>query len=85
MNAISSNKTFMDKIGIPSNLNWGYLGIIVFMIGDGLEQGWLSPYLVEKGLTLEHAAFLFTIYGITVSASSWFSGYLYKCGDQEKS
>ncbi|PGD43941.1 MFS transporter, partial [Bacillus toyonensis] len=53
MNAMSSNKTFMDKIGIPSNLTWGYIGIIVFMIGDGLEQGWLSPYLVEKGLTLE--------------------------------
>ncbi|WP_242321325.1 MFS transporter [Bacillus cereus group sp. BfR-BA-01354] len=74
MNAMSSNKTFMDKIGIPSTLTWGYIGIIVFMIGDGLEQGWLSPYLVENGLTLEHAAFLFTIYGITVSASSWFSG-----------
>ena len=57
MNAISSNKTFMDKIGIPSNLTWGYIGIIVFMIGDGLEQGWLSPYLVENGLTLEHTAF----------------------------
>ncbi|MBE2977508.1 MFS transporter [Priestia megaterium] len=76
MNEFISRKTVLDRIGIPSHLTWGYIGIIVFMIGDGLEQGWLSPYLVERGLTIEHAALLFTVYGITVSVSSWFSGVL---------
>ena len=30
-----------NKLGIPSNLVWGYLGILIFMMGDGVEQGWL--------------------------------------------
>lgn len=74
MNTYNPKYPFIDKMGIPSNLFWGYIGIIVFMIGDGLEQGWLSPYLVEQGLTMEKSALLFTVYGVTVSVSSWFSG-----------
>jgi hypothetical protein len=40
----------LDKVGIPKNLAWGYLGILIFMMGDGLEGGWLSPYLLGRGL-----------------------------------
>lgn len=76
MNVLTPKQTALDKIGIPSHLMWGYIGIIVFMIGDGLEHGWLSPYLVEQGLTMKQSGLLFTIYGITVSISAWFSGVL---------
>lgn len=65
-----------NKLGIPSNLAWGYLGILIFMMGDGVEQGWLSPYLIEHGMTVEQSASLFTVYGITIAISSWFSGVL---------
>ncbi|GAA3331478.1 hypothetical protein GCM10020331_088220 [Ectobacillus funiculus] len=51
-----------------------YRDYCFFMIGDGLEQGWLSPYLVEQGLTMKQSGLLFTVYGITVSVSAWFSG-----------
>lgn len=34
----------LDKIGIPKRLAWGFLGVVLFMMGDGLEQGWLSPF-----------------------------------------
>lgn len=74
MNRLTPKQTALDKIGIPSHLLWGYIGIIVFMIGDGLEQGWLSPYLIEQGLTMKQSGLLFTVYGITVSVSAWFSG-----------
>jgi polyol permease family len=74
INMLTRKSTGLDKIGIPSHLLWGYIGIIAFMIGDGLEQGWLSPYLVKQGLTLQQTGLLFTVYGITVSVSSWFSG-----------
>ncbi|MFC7394035.1 MFS transporter [Scopulibacillus cellulosilyticus] len=76
MKAIPYNNNFLDKIGIPSHLFWGYLGVMIFMMGDGLEQGWLSPYLVHHGLTLQQSATLFTCYGITIAVSSWFSGVL---------
>lgn len=64
------------KIGLPANLLWGYLGILIFMMGDGMEQGWLSPYLIDRGLTIQHTATLFTLYGVTIAISSWFSGVL---------
>lgn len=73
-----SEKTsvFLDKLGIPRPLAWGYLGILLFMMGDGMEQGWLSPYLIERGMSMQQSATLFTVYGITIALSSWFSGVL---------
>lgn len=73
--SIRDNRVF-EKTGIPKNLRWGYLGILVFMMGDGVEQGWLSPYLVEKGLSVQYSALLFTVYGFTIALSSWLSGVL---------
>ncbi|MGV8093098.1 MAG: MFS transporter [Mangrovibacterium sp.] len=57
-------------------LSWGYLGILIFMMGDGIEQGWLSPYLVDRGLSIQESAALFTVYGITIGLSSWLSGVM---------
>jgi MFS family permease len=71
-----SNQTLFNKIGLPKHLTWAYLGILIFMMGDGIETGWLSPYLIGRGLTLEESALLFTVYGITIALSSWFSGVL---------
>ena len=65
-----------DKTGIPMSLLWGYVGILIFMMGDGMETGWLSPYLKAQGMTIEQNATLFTAYGITVAISAWFSGVL---------
>ncbi|MCY7493469.1 MFS transporter [Bacillus safensis] len=70
------NKLFFTKIGIPYSLRWGYLGMILFMIGDGLEQGWLSPYLVERGLSVTQSAQLFAAYGLAVGIAAWVSGVL---------
>lgn len=64
----------VDRIGIPKKLSWGFLGVMLFMMGDGLEAGWLSPFLIENGLSVQHAAAIFTVYGITIALASWFSG-----------
>ena len=73
---VSPNNSWLDKTGIPRHLAWGYLGILIFMMGDGVEQGWLSPYLLERGMSIQQSAFLFTMYGVTIAISSWFSGVL---------
>lgn len=70
------NETLTEKIGIPPSLLTGYLGILIFMMGDGMETGWLSPYLLERGMTMQQNATLFTAYGITIAIASWFSGVL---------
>ncbi|HEY4062981.1 MAG TPA: MFS transporter [Puia sp.] len=66
----------LDRAGIPRQLAWGYLGILIFMMGDGVEQGWLSPYLIGRGMEIQQSASLFTVYGVTIAISSWFSGVL---------
>ncbi|WP_346320517.1 MFS transporter [Chitinophaga sp. YIM B06452] len=68
--------TTFEKAGIPRQLLWGYIGVMIFMMGDGIEQGWLSPYLVDHGMTVQQSATLFTVYGITIAISAWFSGVL---------
>jgi polyol permease family len=73
---IDSGNSMLDKAGIPKHLAWGYLGIMIFMMGDGLEGAWLSPYLIGRGLTIQESASLFTMYGVTIAISSWFSGVL---------
>ncbi len=72
----SSTTALLNRLGIPAPLAWGYLGILLFMMGDGMEQGWLSPYLIERGMSIQQSATLFTVYGITIALSSWFSGVL---------
>ncbi|WP_220034049.1 MULTISPECIES: MFS transporter [unclassified Curtobacterium] len=66
----------LDRIGLPSNLIWGYIGLVFFMIGDGVEQGWISPWLVSRGVAVPDTALLITVYGITVAIAAWLSGVL---------
>jgi polyol permease family len=73
---MSTDNTLTNKIGIPPSLLPAYLGILLFMMGDGMEQGWLSPYLIERGMTIQQTATLFTAYGVTIAVSSWFSGVM---------
>ena len=63
-------------LGMPRKIVWGYIGILVFMMGDGLEIGWLSPYLQHNGFNSHEVSWLFSCYGITVAIASWFSGVL---------
>ncbi|MER6378851.1 MFS transporter [Streptomyces sp. NPDC001250] len=67
---------FPDRTGIPKALSWGFLGVLIFMIGDGVESGFLSPYLLHEGISRERVALLFTVYGVTASISAWCSGAL---------
>ncbi len=73
---LNVNNSLLDRAGIPRHLAWGYLGIMIFMMGDGVEQGWLSPYLIGRGMTMEQSANMFIVYGVTIAISSWFSGVL---------
>lgn len=66
-------KNIFRKTGMPASLGWGYLGVLIFMMGDGIEQTWLSRYITDAGF---NAAELFSLYGIMVALSSWLSGVI---------
>ncbi|WP_247615855.1 hypothetical protein [Streptomyces sp. MK37H] len=67
---------FLERLGIPKVLVWGFVGVLLFMIGDGVESGYLSPYLIDEGVAKDQVALLFTVYGVTASIAAWFSGAL---------
>ncbi|AHG18942.2 alpha-ketoglutarate permease [Chania multitudinisentens RB-25] len=66
----------IHRIGLSPKLMLGYAGVLVFMMGEGLEQGWLSPYLIGQGLTIQESALLFSVYGFAAAIAAWFSGVL---------
>ncbi|UXR75500.1 MULTISPECIES: MFS transporter [unclassified Staphylococcus] len=68
--------TNLTVIGMPKKIIWGYIGILIFMMGDGLEIGWLSPWLHSHGFSIKETSMLFASYGVTIAISSWFSGVL---------
>lgn len=73
----NSLDSFKNRIGIFPPLFWGYVGLLLFMIGDGVEAGYLSKYLVDRQIASEKmVAVIFTVYGITVAISAWLSGAL---------
>ena len=49
---------------------------MAMMIGDGVEAGYLAPFLGEHGVSGDKVALLFTVYGVCACISSWLSGAL---------
>jgi polyol permease family len=66
----------LDRLGIFPPLAWGFLGLLLFMIGDGVESGYLSPYLISLGIPQGRVALIFTAYGLTAAVAAWLSGAL---------
>lgn len=73
----AGQRSFVERIGIFPPLLWGYVGLLLFMIGDGVEAGYLSKYLVDRSIANPtNVALIFTVYGITVAIAAWLSGAL---------
>jgi polyol permease family len=72
----SKSPSRLEAIGIPPVLLWGFVGLLLFMIGDGVESGFLTPYLVSRGLTIGDAATISSVYGAMAALAGWLSGAL---------
>ena len=74
--AAGGGETRLDKLGIPHALRWGFVGVLVFMIGHGVESGFVAPHI---GRALSDDAIVPTIvamYGVAVIVASYMSGAL---------
>ncbi len=63
-------------LGMPLVLLGGYIAIVFCMTGDGIEQAFLSKYVVSLGFSAGDSALIFTVYGATAALASWLSGVL---------
>src|ERR1039458_7702048 len=68
--------SFAEKLGMHPGLAIGYLGLLLFMVGDGVEAGFLSPLLVDLHFSTEKVALVFSAYGAPAALASWLSGAL---------
>lgn len=64
-------------LGLSMSLFWGYVAVAFFMTGDGLEQAFLSDYLVNTvGFATGQVGTLFTVYGFMAAIAAFASGVL---------
>ncbi|PTT60431.1 MFS transporter, partial [Arthrobacter sp. HMWF013] len=68
--------SWADRVGMPHALRWGFVGLLIFMIGDGVESGYLSTFLLDRGLEQGQVGLLFTVYGVAAGVAAWASGAL---------
>ena len=69
-------RSWSERLGMHPELVVGYLGLLLFMIGDGVESGFLSPVLYDMHFAPSRVALVFTLYGATAALAAWLSGTL---------
>ncbi|MFP5020876.1 MFS transporter [Pseudonocardia phyllosphaerae] len=71
------NETFLDRIGIPQSLRWGFLGVLVFMTGNGTESNFISPHIeAVLGSPEKTVATIVALYSLAALIASYLSGAL---------
>lgn len=63
-------------LGLPMVFIWGYIAVAIFMTGDGMEQAFLSKYIMSLGFDNSEAGNVLTVYGLVVAIASWLSGVM---------
>lgn len=68
--------SFFQRLGLHPPLACGFPAVLLLMCACGVESGFLSAFLTEKGLSASGVALVFTVYGLTATFASWLSGAL---------
>src|ERR1700736_5849093 len=68
--------SLLERFSFPRQLAWGYLGLVLFMMGDGVESGYLAHFLRGQGISQKKIALLFTVYGALATMGARYSGAL---------
>jgi polyol permease family/HAD superfamily hydrolase (TIGR01549 family) len=71
-----ARSSLLEYLSIPRELVWGYVGLLVFMMGDGVESGYLAHFLHGEGISPGKVALMFTVYGAFAATGARYSGFL---------
>ncbi|GAA3327297.1 MFS transporter [Paeniglutamicibacter sulfureus] len=75
--ATGAREGILERMGLPRPLLWGFVGLMLFMIGDGVETNILTPFLTaDHGFSIPMAGTLVTVYGIAVAIAAFLSASL---------
>lgn len=70
----ASRRGFFANVGIPVGFGWGYAGLLLFMIGDGVETSFLSRLFFDLGYSQSQVGAAFTVYGLTAAIGAYLAG-----------
>ncbi|WP_299258131.1 MFS transporter [uncultured Kushneria sp.] len=76
--ASEAGESRLDRVGIPHSLRWGFLGVLIFMTGNGVESNFIAPHM-SSALGAAGAPLVPTIiamYSLAVLIASYLSGAL---------
>ncbi|MBB3231243.1 RbtT/DalT/CsbX family MFS transporter [Halomonas stenophila] len=76
--AYVARESVFDRLGIPHALRWGFLGVLMFMTGNGVESNFIAPHM-QQALGASGAGLvptIITMYGVAVIIASYLSGTL---------
>ena len=69
--------TRLERLGIPPVLKWGFVAVLVFMTGNGVESNVITPHLqAVLGSPEATVAGVITAYSLSVLVASYLSGAL---------
>lgn len=72
MDESSPSRGLAERLGFPKPLFWGFVGLTIFMIGDGVETNILEPFLSgEHGFDVSLVGSLVTVYGVSVAIAAF--------------
>ena len=71
-----ARSSLLEYLNIPRELALGYVGLLLFMMGDGVESGYLAHFLVGMGISQGKIGLLFTVYGAFAATGARYSGAL---------
>ncbi|MDN5600590.1 MAG: RbtT/DalT/CsbX family MFS transporter [Brachybacterium sp.] len=76
----TAQETILDRLGIPQVLRWGFLGVLVFMTGNGVETNFISPHMANVfgggDEMINLAATVITFYSLATLIGSYLAGAL---------
>ena len=75
-----AREPLLDRLGFPHALRWGFLGVLVFMTGNGVESNFVSPHIANAfgggDDMINLAATIITMYSLAVLVGSYLAGAL---------
>src|SRR5699024_5366758 len=75
-----AQETFLDRLGFPHVLRWGFRGVLVFMTGNGVESNFVTPHIADAfgggDDMINLAATIISMYSLAVLVGSYLAGAL---------
>ena len=65
-----------NQLGISPALFWGFVGVIFFALGTGIEVNWFSMYLEQLNYPVGYISFVFSFYGFAIFLGSYLTSFI---------